>query len=97
MAKDVQRWPKVADLTLDDIRTGLEDASFTSVDLVPTYLSRIDEINPEIKTVAEIDSTAIQQAALLDQERAAGTIRGYDQDILADFGLRLEEFEDAKS
>ena len=50
--------PKVADLTLENIQTGLEDGHFTSADLVATYLSRIGEVNSEIKAITEIDPTA---------------------------------------
>ncbi len=67
----------MADLTLENIQAGLEDGHFTSADLGATYLSRIDEVNSEVQAITEIDPTATQQAALLDEERAAGTIRGY--------------------
>ena len=77
MSNKHQDWPKVADLTLENIQAGLEDGHFTSADLGATYLSRIDEVNSEVQAITEIDPTATQQAALLDEERAAGTIRGY--------------------
>jgi len=76
MSKKHQGWPEAADLTLENIQTGLEDGHFASVDLVATYLSRIDKVNSEIKAIAEIDPTATQQAAILDKERITGTIRG---------------------
>lgn len=68
--------PAAVDLTLDDIHRGFEANAFTSAELAQMHLDRISEVNDYIKAVAEIDRTVLEQADILDAERARGKVRG---------------------
>ncbi|KAM7192659.1 putative amidase [Rhypophila sp. PSN 637] len=68
--------PSLLDATIDDLRAGLEDGDFTSVDLVTAYIARITDVNPVLHAVTEINPDALEIAAELDQERAQGKCRG---------------------
>ncbi|KAJ6437853.1 GNAT family acetyltransferase [Purpureocillium lavendulum] len=69
-------FPSLIDATYEDLSDGLEKKLFTSVDLVKTYLARIEQVNGEVHSVTEINPDALETAAELDKERAAGNIRG---------------------
>ena len=49
---------------------------FTSVDLVNTYVDRINEVNGTLSMVTEINPDAVMIAQQLDQERAQNKSRG---------------------
>lgn len=68
--------PSLLDATIEDITSALECGTFTSRDLVNAYLSRIEEVNDDLKAVTEINPEALSIAAGLDAERASGKIRG---------------------
>ncbi|KAM7218658.1 amidase [Rhypophila decipiens] len=68
--------PSLLDATIDDLRAGLEDGDFTSVDLVTAYIARITEVNHVLHAVTEINPDALGIAAELDEERAQGKCRG---------------------
>ncbi|KAJ2974462.1 hypothetical protein NQ176_g6045 [Zarea fungicola] len=68
--------PSLIDATLDELIGGLEAGLFTSVDLVETYLSRIEEARSTTNPVTEINPDAVRIAASLDAERAQGKLRG---------------------
>ena len=63
-------------LTIGDITTALDAGVFTSQDLVKAYLSRIEEVNDDLRAVTEVNPDAVAIAAGLDAERAKGNIRG---------------------
>lgn len=63
-------------LTLADIAVGLDDGHFTSVDLVRSYLARINEVDGIFKSVIEINPDAIAFASQLDEERKVSGRRG---------------------
>ncbi|KAB5580286.1 amidase signature domain-containing protein [Coniochaeta sp. 2T2.1] len=69
-------FPDLIDVTIDDLSEGLNSGLFTSVDLVKAYLARIDEVNPVLHAVNEINPDALAIAAELDAKRAAGTNLG---------------------
>ncbi|KAJ2895610.1 putative glutamyl-trna amidotransferase subunit a protein, partial [Zalerion maritima] len=71
-----KRFPSLIDATIEDITAGLEDGVFTSVDLVKTYIARIEEVNPVLHAVTEVNPLALKVAAELDEERACGEVRG---------------------
>lgn len=73
---DQQSFPPLIDATLDDLVQGLDAGLFTSVDLVNAYTARILEVNDTLRMVAELNPDALDIAAALDAERAAGTVRG---------------------
>ncbi|KAK3944347.1 amidase [Diplogelasinospora grovesii] len=61
--------PPIRDLSIDSLQEFLSNGSFTSEDIVQTYLARIAEVNPTIRSVIEINPNAIQEARDLDRER----------------------------
>jgi Asp-tRNA(Asn)/Glu-tRNA(Gln) amidotransferase A subunit family amidase len=68
---------KLAFATIPELGTLLRSHKITAVDLVKFYRKRIDRLNP--KLMLEITATterALQQAAQLDRELAAGKDRG---------------------
>lgn len=68
--------PSLMDMTLDKMQQGLQCGFFTSVELVQTYLKRIEEVNGVVKAITELDPTALDQAKTLDIERSHGHLRG---------------------
>lgn len=69
--------PKISlmDMTLNDITDELAQHTFTSEHMAKTYLKRIEEVNPVVHAVTEVDPTAVDQACKLDLERANGELR----------------------
>jgi amidase len=75
-----------SDLPLDletasvaDVTTAMADGRTTAVDLVHGYLERIDALDrrgPAVHAVRCLAPDAEEQAAALDRERAAGSVRG---------------------
>lgn len=65
-------YPKLLDATLDELRAGLDSGSFTSVDLVRAYIARIEEVNPLLHAVNEINPDIISIATEKDKERFSG-------------------------
>ncbi|KAF2106409.1 amidase signature domain-containing protein [Lophiotrema nucula] len=61
--------PKLLDCTLEDLYKGVEEGSFTSVQLVEAYLARIEEVNDEFRAVIETNPDAMEIARRLDEER----------------------------
>ena len=69
-------FPALINATLDDLQGGLVSGLFTSVDLVNTYIDRINEVNGTLSMVTEINPDAVAIAQQLDQERAQNKSRG---------------------
>lgn len=70
---------ELSDPTMDELRQGLTQGRWTSVDLVAYYRRRIGEIDragPRLKSVLELNPDAERIAADLDRERRAGRTRG---------------------
>ncbi|PSS28134.1 hypothetical protein M430DRAFT_24495 [Amorphotheca resinae ATCC 22711] len=67
--------PDLLDVTAEELITGLESGTFSSVDLTKAYILRIQEVNDVLHAVTEINPDALSIAAALDAERANGTIR----------------------
>ncbi|PWZ02428.1 amidase signature enzyme [Testicularia cyperi] len=73
------RYPDLLNAGIDDLQAGLERGDYTSVELIEAYLARIDEVNingPGLRAIIETSPVARNEAAKLDQERAAGKSRG---------------------
>lgn len=68
--------PNIIDMTLEDLQRSFEAGSLSSLDLVRTCLERIEEVNHQVKAVAELDPTVLDQARTLDAERVSGRVRG---------------------
>jgi amidase len=71
-----QPLPDLLYATINDLQSGLAAGTFTSVDLVNAYVARINEVNPVLHAVIEINPDALTIAASLDAERADGSTRG---------------------
>lgn len=69
-------FPKLIDVTTEELETGLEQGLFSSVDLVNAYSARILEVNSTLNVVTELNPDALSIAAELDAERANGLTRG---------------------
>ncbi|RDA86599.1 hypothetical protein CP532_6013 [Ophiocordyceps camponoti-leonardi (nom. inval.)] len=69
-ATDASKLPPLLDATLDDLRTGLDNGLFTSVDLVKAYIGRIEDVDPQLRTMLEINPDAISIAEELDAKLA---------------------------
>ncbi|RAL14473.1 putative amidase [Aspergillus homomorphus CBS 101889] len=68
--------PALIDATVDDLREGLENGCFTSVELVKAYTLRIHEANPRTNAVLELNDDAVNIARGLDEERRRCHVRG---------------------
>lgn len=67
------------ELTLADLRSGLESGRFTALSLTRKYLARIEAIDrngPKLNAVIELNPDAEAIARELDRERKAGRVRG---------------------
>ena len=67
------------ELSLDQLRAGLERGQYTAHALTAAYLKKIAEVDqagPRVKAVIETNPDALAIADQLDQERKAGHVRG---------------------
>ncbi|KAL8941352.1 MAG: hypothetical protein Q9216_002291 [Gyalolechia sp. 2 TL-2023] len=64
--------------SIDDLRDGLDNGKFSSLDLVKTYLARISQTDEMLHAVIEINPDAIEIARTTDEERKRGQTRGTD-------------------
>ena len=70
---------EVAEASILDLQQALEEGRVTSRQLVDLYLERIaayDGAGPELNAITRLNPRAGEEAAALDLERAAGTVRG---------------------
>lgn len=69
----------VVEASISDIQSALERGQVTSVEIVDAYLQRIeayDKQGPALNSIMRINPQARQQAGAMDEERAAGRLRG---------------------
>ncbi len=70
---------EVAEATVPELQDAMAAGHVTSVQLVDSYLARVaayDRAGPALNTIVRLNPLAREQAAALDAERAAGTVRG---------------------
>ncbi len=70
---------ELADLSMDELRAGLESGEWSAGELTERYLGWIegvDRAGPALRAVIELNPDAIETARQLDQERAQGRLRG---------------------
>ncbi|HEU5401979.1 MAG TPA: amidase [Terriglobales bacterium] len=75
---------ELEEITVAELRAGLDSGRFTSQQLVEMYSQRIAEIDkqgPSVNAVIEMNPDAMEIAAKADQERKAGGARGPMQGI----------------
>jgi amidase len=70
------RSKNLEELTIADLRNGMQDGSLTSVAITSWYISRIRSGDRASNSMVEINPDALRIAASLDAERKAGKIRG---------------------
>ncbi|KAM0524831.1 hypothetical protein ACHAPE_000935 [Trichoderma viride] len=61
--------PQLLDATLEELQTGLDAGHFTSLQLVQAYVRRIQQVNPLLEAVTQINPDAHVIAIQLDNER----------------------------
>jgi len=69
----------VVEKSIAELRAALEAGTVTSVELVQSYLRRIetyDHAGITLNSMVEVNPSALEEAAASDARRAAGTIRG---------------------
>ena len=66
----------VVDATISDMRRAMEDGRVTSRDLVQQSLTRIAIYEDQLNAIITVNPRALDEAAALDRERAAGRVRG---------------------
>ena len=67
------------ELTIDDLQQKMQSKEYTSHAITQLYLTRIKDIDkngPKLNAVIELNPEALDMANSLDNERAAGKIRG---------------------
>ena len=65
--------------TIPELQAAMACGEITAVELVRQYLARIeafDQDGPKLYAMIHINPRAIEEAAALDRERAAGNVRG---------------------
>ena len=66
----------VVEATFQDMQLAMERGNVTSKELVQLYMDRIARYNAPINAVAYLSRTALDEADLLDRDRALGQVRG---------------------
>jgi amidase len=66
----------IVEVSITDLQRALEAGHVTSRQLVQLYIDRINRYDARIKAVAYVSRTALDEAEVLDRERAAGRVRG---------------------
>jgi len=64
------------EITVDELQQKMESGELTSVDICKKYLDRIEEVDPILKSVIELNPDALEIAKNLDEERKTGKVRG---------------------
>ncbi|KAK4159719.1 amidase signature domain-containing protein [Cladorrhinum sp. PSN259] len=67
---------KLEEATIDEMQQAMEDGTLTSVQLVKCYLERTFQTNEYINSLLQYNPDALDIAAAMDAERAAGNVRG---------------------
>ncbi|MGC8595899.1 MAG: amidase [Candidatus Kryptoniota bacterium] len=67
------------EITISELREGMNSGKYTSRSIVEHYLDRINDIDangPNLKSVIEVNPDALEIAERLDRERREGGVRG---------------------
>lgn len=71
--------PELADARVADLQARMSSGETSAQALAEAYLARIaalDDIGPRLQSVIAINPVALDEARAMDEERAAGTLRG---------------------
>ena len=66
----------VVGASFSEMQAAMADGTVTAVDIVQQYLDRIERYENKLRAAIAIIPDALEQAAELDRERAAGNVRG---------------------
>ncbi|MEM7415642.1 MAG: amidase family protein [Gemmatimonadota bacterium] len=66
----------VVEATIPDMQAAMEEGRVTSRDLVEAHLARIATYEDRVNAVIAVNTNALADAERLDEERAAGNVRG---------------------
>ncbi|KAL8675028.1 MAG: hypothetical protein Q9168_000623 [Polycauliona sp. 1 TL-2023] len=69
-------FPLLDDISIEHLHALFANGSLTSVNLVHAYIERIQEVNPSLRAVGELNPDALDIARALDVERSMGRVRG---------------------
>ncbi|MCG6190901.1 amidase [Maribellus maritimus] len=64
------------EITIDDLQKKMASGELSSMEICQKYLDRINEIDPILKSIIELNPDALEIATQLDEERKNGTVRG---------------------
>jgi amidase len=64
------------EMTITMLQQKMESGELTSQDICRKYLDRIEQVDPYLKSVIELNPDALQIAARMDEERSKGKVRG---------------------
>ncbi|KAI8660069.1 Amidase domain-containing protein [Fusarium keratoplasticum] len=67
---------KLENTSIAEVLAGLEHGQFTAVELVTTYIKRIEQLNPRVHAVSQLNPDALAIARDRDSERKAGVPLG---------------------
>lgn len=67
---------ELEEATFADLRAALESGRHTARSLAEVYIARIEQVDPRLRSVLEVNPDALSIAAELDAERRAGKVRG---------------------
>lgn len=66
----------IEEATIVDLQAKMRSGELTARKIAETYIARIKEIDPKIRSVVEINPDALEIADRLDRERKRGKVRG---------------------
>jgi amidase len=67
------------EMSVSELQAGMASGRFTAREITVLYLDRIEDLDqrgPELRSILALDPQALAHADSLDQERAAGRVRG---------------------
>lgn len=64
------------EITVEELQQKMQAGDFTSETICQKYLSRVEQLDPMLKSVIELNPDALEIARNLDEERKGGKIRG---------------------
>lgn len=68
--------PPLSGLTLQQVAQGFEHGDFTVKELTEAHLARIEELNPALRAVLQVNPAALTVATALDEEMKQSGRRG---------------------
>jgi len=73
LCKSTSPYPDLLTASLDEIFTGLNEGLFTAVELTAAYIARIQETQPILRAIIEVNPHALEEAAAADAARKTGS------------------------